>query len=95
MKHSQIPLRSASGTCTLHAVQRLAERYGLTLDVATQEMIHRRIQRGHARPVKSQRDDAGTFIIEIAGNEVGVLYSVENLKIITILPPTDLRVSRG
>ncbi|MBA2307270.1 hypothetical protein H0W26_04010 [Candidatus Dependentiae bacterium] len=78
----------------MHAVHRMRERYGLNLDDATQETIHRRIQSGRARAVKAQEDDAGTFVIEIAGQDVGVLYSVANLKIITILPPTDLRVSR-
>jgi hypothetical protein len=87
--------RTASGECTRHAIERLWERYRIELDEALQETIHRRIQSGRATPIKEQRDDAGTFLLDIAGQRVGVLYSVKYLRIITILPPTDLRVQRA
>ncbi len=89
------PLSTKSGDCSRHAVEQMHVRYGLTLDRPMQEMIHRRIQSGRAKPVKEQPEDAGTFLLEIAGQVVGIIYGIEHLRIITVLPPTDLRVMRS
>ncbi len=83
-----------SGQCTQHAIEQMHVRYGLTLDKPLQELIHRRIQSGRAHPIKSQPNDAGTFLIEIAGQPIGLIYGIDKFRIITVLPPTDLRVMR-
>ena len=87
-------LESKSGLCSHHAASRLRERYGLAMNVQNMELIHRRIQSGKARPIKAQPNDAGAFIVEIQGQQVGVVYGIEKFLILTILPATDLRVCR-
>ena len=87
-------LESKSGLCSHHAASRLRERYGLAMNVQNMELIHRRIQSGKAKPIKAQPNDAGAFIVEIQGQQVGVVYGIEKFLILTILPSTDLRVCR-
>jgi hypothetical protein len=88
-------MKTASGECAFHAFKQMKDRYGITLDQAMQEKIHQDIQSGRAKPVKIQPGDAGCFLVKIAGCNVGVIYGISKLRILTILPPTDTRVLRG